>query len=207
MHQNKCVPRGWLLRPSRLHRRKHTSISWALEGFFLMLVIQHLKERMPSGVSALIFPKWVGGILPHAGSHGFVLGRKGGTLYLLLYPCPLFLILSSYSSRRPWQSIQVSYCLPRGKSTGSIIQLLLWVCVMLACKWCYLDCSIHWSPRVATTHLDILTLRDSAIRIASSLWIFIHLLSYRHIRNLRPLHPSLCVLVPYSASNLCMLAH
>jgi hypothetical protein len=49
--------RGWLLRPSRLHQREHTSKSWALEGLFLMLVIKHFKERMPSGVSAVIFPR------------------------------------------------------------------------------------------------------------------------------------------------------
>jgi hypothetical protein len=73
--------------------------------------------------------------------------EERGTLYLFLYPCPLFLIHSSYSSRQPWQSIQVSYCLPRGKSTGSIIQLLLRVCVMLACE---LVLSWLFNPLVAS---------------------------------------------------------
>jgi hypothetical protein len=88
-----------------------------------MLVIEHLKEYVSSDVSALNLLKQVGGTFLRASSIGFVLGSKG-TLYLLLYPCPLFLIRSSYSSRRPWQSIQVSYCLSKGKSIGSIIQLL-----------------------------------------------------------------------------------
>jgi hypothetical protein len=49
-----------------------------------MLVIQHWKERMPSGVSALIFPKQVGGTFLRAGSHGFVLGRKGYSIFIIV---------------------------------------------------------------------------------------------------------------------------
>jgi hypothetical protein len=133
MHRNKCVPRGWLLGPSRLHQRKHTSISWALVGFFLMLVIQHLKERMPTGVSALIFPRWVGGTLLHAGSHGFVLGRKG-VLYInccIHAPCSSFIHLIPVVDPGRASKFRIAY---RGKSPRGQLSSCYSEYVMLACK-------------------------------------------------------------------------
>jgi hypothetical protein len=77
----------------------------------------------------------------------------------------------------------------------SAVILSMWCSLV---SWCYLDRSIHWSPHVTTTRYDILILCDSTIHIASSIRVFIQLLSYGRRRSLRLLHPNLCVPIPYS---------
>jgi hypothetical protein len=58
-----------------------------------MLGIPHMKEHMPSVVSILIFPKQVGGTFLRAGSHGFGLGRKGYSVFIVVSmpPCSSFI--------------------------------------------------------------------------------------------------------------------
>jgi hypothetical protein len=49
-----------------------------------MLGIPHLKEHMPSVVLILSLPKQVVGTLLHVGSHGFLLGRKGYFIFIVV---------------------------------------------------------------------------------------------------------------------------
>jgi hypothetical protein len=165
-----------------------------------------MKGCIPYIVSILNFLKQAGETLLRDGSHGFVLGRKGYSILIVismpLVPHSFILFQSSTLAKHPSFIL-----LTEGKVQWVNYPAIIPSMRCLLLSWCYLDRSIHWSPHVATTRYDILILRDSAIHIASSLWVFIQLLSYRHLRNPRLLHPSLCVPVPYSASNLCMLAH
>jgi hypothetical protein len=90
-------------------------------------------------------------------------------------------------NRSSMASIHVSHCLARGKVhmvKYPVVIPSMWCSLV---TWCQLDgsTSIHPLPHAAAARYNILILRDSAFRTASSLWAFIQLPRYGHLRNLR----------------------